>query len=142
MRSFQVYSDRLKEQNRPQHKLEPKLKTLDHAWNYTDWLELCQTEDENTIGKPYQLSPGGYPPLETSTTHSSQEHHLPSLNSVLRFNIKELNNHAQSFCALLQKFLPKDEPDLIWDHTPEFLAADDLITWSEELDNDRRLEDV
>ena len=108
-----------------------------HGWKYSDWLELCELEDDITAEK--HISPS----MDTSTTLTASPYdadpRLPSLNSVLKFNIRELRNQAQSSSSLLQRFLPDDEPEYNWDHSPEFLIHDNRRTWGETLDVDEEV---
>ena len=40
----------------------------------------------------------------------------------------------------MQRFLPEDEPEPLWDHSPEFLANDAQNTWVETLDTEDNLD--
>ena len=79
--------------------------------------------------------------ISTTTLHDV-DLQLPSLKLVLRFNIREFNNQAQSSSSLLQRFLPDDEPELNWDHSPEFLAHDNRLTSGETLDINQEVNQV
>ena len=64
----------------------------------------------------------------------------PSINSVLKFDLKQLNTQVQSSNALLQRFMPNDEPEPLWDHSPEFLVQDGCITWNESLTDNQKVD--
>ena len=78
--------------------------------------------------------------LQATTPQDDEDYRLPSLNTALKLHIRELHEQAQSSSSLLQKFLPEDEPDLMWDHSPEFLTNDGHNTWGEGHDIDQELE--
>ena len=52
----------------------------------------------------------------------------------MKFCIQRRNIQEQTSAALLQRFLPEDEPEPSWDHSPEFLTEDANDTWIESLD--------
>ena len=139
LRLFQVFNDGNVEIANQQCRLSSEPKT-NHAWNYSDWLELCQEEDDIIVKNAHTVQDNALPNISQPT--DAPEHRLPSLNSLLRYNIRELNTQAQSSSALLQRFLPEDEPELMWDHSPEFLAEDGQMSWTEDVDIGKDIQDI
>ena len=117
-----------------------------HAWRYEDWIKLCDMEEDEIItSKP----PSQQSKQQSSTMEQAQHSpprlpndnmiKTPNLNSVLRFNIQQLRHQTESSHCLLQRFPPSEEPEPLWDHSPEFLTEDGHITWNESLDMEEGL---
>ena len=108
-----------------------------HAWSHDDWIALCETEDsvQDHI-KSNTTTPYGNGTRYDSFTAPQ----TPNLNSLLKFNIAQLRNDAHTSSALLQKFLPYDEPEVEWDHSPEFFINDGHYTWDESNCMDDKIE--
>ena len=109
-----------------------------HAWNHDDWIALCETEDNyQEQDRPHTpQSPG----INNTVIDSFLLPKTPNLNSILRFNIAQLRDNAHTSSALLQKFPPSDEPEIEWDHSPEYLIYDGHYTWDETNNIDDKVE--
>ena len=83
-----------------------------HAWNYSDWLELNEFEDELFVLEPARK---------------------PKPRSRISIDL-------QSRFGLLDLFPPAEEPEPEWDHSPQFLTADNHLTWDESMDVDDKID--
>ena len=102
-----------------------------HGWIYSDWLKLIEEYDDVYSPPSSEISVPATKMIET-----------PHINSLLRFNIQQRNIQDQTSSALLQRFLPEDEPEILWDHSPEFLSSDNHTTWKESLGAYEEVEDA
>ena len=105
-----------------------------YFWDLSEWIALCDIEEDSQ--EPSTIN--HTPPLEDNLVNRSNtggESFLipptPSVNSLLRFQIAQLRDEAHTSSAMLQKFPPWDEPEVEWDHSPEFLVGDGHLTWDE-----------
>ena len=102
-----------------------------HGWIYSDWLKLIEEYDD-----VYS------PPSSEVSVPATKMIKTPHINSLLRFTIQQRNIQDQTSSALLQRFLPEDEPEILWDHSPEFLSSDNHTTWKESLGAYEDVEDA
>ena len=105
-----------------------------HAFLYSDWLKLQEEEDDSTPSSHFK--PSNVPTSAGINTNLT----TPSINSLLRFNIAQLQTRVQSSSNLLQRFMPEDEPEPLWDHSPEYLIQDGQIEWNDSLNVDQKID--
>ena len=119
--------------NKSNVEVDKSAKADNHAWIYSDWLELHELEDDPIVPEPARK-----PEQRRTISIDLPLPSTPELESMIQFNIEQFSSHQTRF-GLLDLFPPVEEPEPEWDHSPQFLTNDNHVTWDESMNVDDKV---